>query len=218
MIGICVHESSDNLVDNLANCSTICQIFVLPPPPPPPPKRPVIPTKRLRHSREGGNPHPSFPRMRAIPKPTETPHSHTGLLRHSTIPAHPAHQPVIPTGGKPQRHSRKGGNPFIPFPQKPTPSFPRRRESTIPAHAGIQRKHHPNQPDTSFPHRTTSTSFPQSAGIQTHQCHFGHWGHRINSRVRGNCGFPTPGMTFPRNAGIHNSRACGNSTENTIQT
>ena len=41
------------------------------------------------------------------------------------------------------------------------PSFPRRRESTIPAHAGIQRKHHPDRPGTSFPHRTTSTSFPR---------------------------------------------------------
>ena len=95
-----------------------------------------------RHSRESGNSprHPSFPRMQEFNEKNtiqtnQTPHSHTGL---------------------PQRHSRENGNP----PRHP--SFPRRRESTIPAHAGIQRKkHHPDQPDTSLPHRTTSTSFPR---------------------------------------------------------
>ena len=91
--------------------------------------RPTTPTpkKTLRHSREGGN--PQFPRTREfnenIIQTDQTHHFHT--------------EP-------PQHHSREGRNspPHYPNTQKNTPSFPRRRESTIPAHAGIQRKHHPD--------------------------------------------------------------------------
>ena len=136
------------------------------------------------------------------------------------------------------RHSREGGNPYY-------SSFPRRRESTpssvIPAKAGIhpiirhsreggnpqfprtrefnEKKHHPDQPDTSFPHRITFNVIPTHAGI-----------HPIIRHPRG-CGNPphhpsfprrresTPSSVIPAKAGIHNSRARGNSTKrNTIQT
>ena len=55
-------------------------------------------------------------------------HSREGLLRHSR-------EGLL-------RHSREGGNP------PHHPSFPRRRESTIPAHAGI------NRPITPMPEKT----------------------------------------------------------------
>ena len=149
------------------------------------PRRPAAPfphprksnTPPLRHSHEGGNPHPSP----VIPAET-----------YSVIPAKAGIQTHHPS-----------------FPRKPTPSFPRRRESTIPAHAGIQRKHHPNQPDTSFPHRTTSTSFPQkreSTPITRHS----RGSLLRHSRKGGN---PNPSSVIPAKAGIHNSRACGNSTK-----
>ena len=57
-----------------------------------------------------------------------------GLKKYSIIPAKTGiHPTVIPAkAGIHLIHSREGGNP-------PHPSFPRRRESTIPAHAGIHR-------------------------------------------------------------------------------
>ena len=64
---------------------------------------------------------------------------------------------------------------------KNTPSFPRRRESTIPAHAGIQR------PTTPMPEKNTP-SFPKT--LRHSQKH----------------------SVIPAKAGIHNSRARGNST------
>ena len=70
---------------------------------------------------------------------------------------------IVPLPQRQRRYPNAQEN--TPTPEKNTPSFPRRRESTIPAHAGIQRKHHPDQPDTSFPHRTTSTSFAK-AGLR----------------------------------------------------
>ena len=81
------------------------------------------PGKIPRHSREGGN--PQFPRTREFNgkntiQTDQTHYSHTGLS---------------------QRHSREGAL----LSGENTPSFPRRRESTIPAYAGIQReKHHPD--------------------------------------------------------------------------
>ena len=128
-----------------------------------------------RHSRKGGNPphHPS-PHTPSFPR-----------RRESTIPAHAGiHRPTTPTPEKTLRHSREGGNPqfpkfIVPLPQCPrktlrhpggnppracgrkpeknTPSFPRRRESTIPAHAGIHR------PIT--PHPRKHSVIPAKAGI-----------------------------------------------------
>ena len=160
----------------------------------------VIPAKAgIHNSRASGN-SSSFPRR-----------------RESTIPAHAGiHRPITPTPEKTLRHSREGllrhsregGNPqfprtrefIVPLPQlrhsptdsvipaKPTPSFPRRRESTIPAHAGIP-SHYPNA-------RKNTPSFPR-----------GLLCHSRDSVI--------PAKTYsviPAKAGIHNSRACGNSS------
>ena len=94
---------------------------------------PAIPAKAeihpiSRHSREGGN--PQFPRMREFIGPL-----HQSPKKHSAIPAKAEIHPIT-------RHSCKGRNP----PHQP--SFPRRRESTIPADAGIHR------PITSKPEKT----------------------------------------------------------------
>ena len=124
------------------------------------------------------------------------------------IPAKAGIHPII-------YHSREGGNPH-----SNTPSFPRRRESTIPAHAGIHR------PITPIPEK-----------ILRHSCEGGN-PHPIirHSREGGNPQFPrmrelivplpqcpkkysviptkagihTPSSVIPAKAGIHNSRACGN--------
>ena len=110
----------------------------------------------IRHSREGGN--PQFPRMREFNENTiqtdQTPHSHTGPpQRHSRKSGNPHPSPVIPAETYSVIPAKAGIHKFprmrefiVPLLQCPknTPSFPRRRESTIPAHAGIQRKHHPD--------------------------------------------------------------------------
>ena len=89
-----------------------------------------------------------------------------------------------------------------------TPSFPRTRKSTpssvIPAHAEIQ-PHHP-----SFPRRREST-IPAHAGIHRPIPQHPKKTPR-HSRARGN---PTPPSVIPAKAGIHNSRACGNSSTHT---
>ena len=98
------------------------------------------------------------------------------ILCSSVIPAQAEPTPaVIPAeariypirhsrGGRnlhPIRHSRKGRNP-------PRPSFPRRRESTIPAHAGIHR------PTTPAPEKNTP-SFPQRReSITVYLCRLHH--------------------------------------------
>ena len=103
------------------------------------------------------------------------------------------------------RHSREGGNPLR------HSSFPRRRESTpsfvIPAKAGIHnsracgnstKKHHPDQPDTSLPHRTTSTSFPRKREFTPSSVILAKTGlHPVirHSREGGN---PPRHLSFPR--------------------
>ena len=183
----------------------------------------AIPAKTLRHSREGGN--PQFPRMREFNVPLP---QHPGkTLRHSR-------KNLL-------RHSRKNTPSFPrkshPITKKPTPSFPRRRESTIPAHAGIQRPITPtprkNTPP--FPQKPTPP-FPQKHSVIPAKTlrHSREGGNPQFPRTREfNVPLPQhPGKTlrhsrkntppFPRKpkkhsvipakAGIHNSRARGNST------
>ena len=66
--------------------------------------------------------------------------------------------PLPQCPGKTHHHSRKGL-----LPQRPAPSFPRRRESTIPAHAGIHRPitPKPRKNTPSFPQRP-APSFPRN--------------------------------------------------------
>ena len=111
---------------------------------------------------------PSFPQRRKS----------NPIIRHSHACGNPTPSSVIPTHAGIQPHH---------------PSFPRRRESTIPAHAGIHR------PITPMPEKNTP-SFPrmrESNPIIRH------------SREGGN---QTPSSVIPAKAGIHNSRACGNSS------
>ena len=128
-------------------------------------------TPVIRHSREGGN--PQFPRTREFNENTiqtdQSPHSHTGRpQRHSHENGNPPLSSVIPAKAG-IHNSRARGN-STKTPSRPTshliptqddlnviptktgihpchPSFPRRRESTIPAHAGIHRPtpQHPRQ-------------------------------------------------------------------------
>ena len=135
---------------------------------------------------------PSFPRRRestipahaGIHRPTTpTPEKNTPSFprrRESTMSAHAGiHRPTTPTLRR-IRHSRAGGNPqcpahagihrpTTPTPEKNTPSFPRRRESTIPAYAGIHR---------GYPNSEEYSVIPAKAGIH-------------NSRARGNSQCPT---------------------------
>ena len=168
-----------------------------------------------RHSRKSGNPHPSS----VIPAET-----YSVIPAKAGIQTHPAETSVIPakagihnsracgnstkTPSKPTRHliptqdhlnvipAKAGIHTHHPsFPRKPTPSFPQRRESTIPAQAGIQRKHHPNQPDILIPTQDHLNVIPAKAGIQTHHPSF------------------PPTRLRHSHDGIHNSRARGNSTK-----
>ena len=164
----------------------------------------------IRHSRKGRNPshHPSFPKGRnpshhpSFPRRREsTIPAHAGIIvplpqhpkKYSAIPAKAGIHPII-------RHSRKGRNP------PHHPSFPRRRESTIPAHAGIHRPITPT-PEKILCHSrkgrnpsgNSSSVIPAKAGI-----------HPIirHSREGGN---PSHHPSFPRrrestipaHAGIH---------------
>ena len=112
---------------------------------------------------------------------------------------------VIPAQTGILRHSREDENP----PRHP--SFPRRRESTIPAHAGIHRPTTPmpekNTP--SFPRRRESTiPFPRTREFivpppQRPKKNTPSFPRRQES---------TPSSVIPAKAGIHNSRARGNSS------
>ena len=169
-----------------------------------------------RHSREGGNPqfprtrefnekkhHPDrpdttfphrttstpFPRRRefhpssVIPAKTRIPQPHHPSFprrRESTIPAHAGIQRKE-TPPRPTRHHIPTQNHLNAIPAKTRiplhhPSFPRRRESHNPiirhsreggnpqfprTREFNEKKHHPDRPDTTFPHRTTSTPFPR---------------------------------------------------------
>ena len=133
------------------------------------------------------------------------------------------------------RHSREGGNPtpssVIPAKagiQPHHPSFPRRRESTIPAHAGIQRKETPSRPTRHLiPTQNYLNVIPAKTGIlpttPTPEKNTPPFPRRRESnpiiRHSREGGNPTPSSVIPAKAGIHNSRACGNSTKrNAIQT
>ena len=142
------------------------------------------PEQILRHSREGVNPprHPSFPRTRKSTPSSVIPAKAEIQPRHPSFPRRRESNPII-------RHSREGGNPqfprmreFIdPYPntrkkhhvipahaeiQPYHPSFPRRRESTIPAHAGIRKKHHRPIPHT--PQRHSREKSTPSSVIPAH--------------------------------------------------
>ena len=150
------------------------------------------------NSREGRN--PQFPRTREffVPLPQH-------LKKYSVIPAkagiHNSRargNSTTHTPRKNTRHSREGGNPQFPStrPQerKNTPSFPRRRESIIPADAGIHRP---------IPQRPKKYSvIPAKAGIH-------------NSRARGNSSThtPTPEKILRHEGGNRNAR--GNSSTHT---
>ena len=204
------------------------------------------PTPVIRHSREGGNPPPSsvIPAHAGIQRKhhpdrpvTSFPHRTTSTSfprrRESTIPAHAGiHRKHHPDRPRPTSHLIPTQDDLNVIPTKTGihpchPSFPRRRESTIPAHAGIQRKHHPDRPVTSFPHRTTSTSFPRKREstpvirhsreggnpqfprtrefnentIQTDQSPHSHTGRpQRHSRENGNS---APSSVIPAKTGIH---------------
>ena len=114
------------------------------------------------------------------------------------------------------RHSREGRGLYY-------PTFPRRRESTIPAHAGIHRPITP-MPEKILRHSRETPSFPQGSILSVIPAKAGIH----NSRARGNSSSHYPNArkntpSFPRRqgsilsvipakAGIHNSRARGNSS------
>ena len=123
---------------------------------------------------------------------------------------------VIPAQTGILRHSREDENP----PRHP--SFPRRRESTIPAHAGIHR------PTTPTPEKKHSV-IPAKAGIHNSRARGNSSSHHLNARKKilrysregrnppRHPSFPrrresTPSSVIPAKAGIHNSRTRGNSS------
>ena len=103
----------------------------------------------IRHSREGGN--PQFPRTREFNKKKHHRPTRHIIPTQNYLQRHPTHAGIHPI----IRHSREGGNSH--------PSFPRRRESTIPAHAGIQQKETPSRPSHS--HTELPSRIPTHAGI-----------------------------------------------------
>ena len=192
---------------------------------------PPFPRKPTPSFREGGNPphHPSFPRRRESTIP-----AHAGIQRPITptpkknTPPFPRKHSAIPA--KTLRHSRENG-------KKPTrhPSFPRRRESTIPAHAGIQRPitptpkkntpPFPQKPTPPFPQK--HSAIPAKTGLR-HSREGGnpqfprtrefnvplpqHPKKTLRHSRKNTPPFPRKHSVIPAKAGIHNSRACGNST------
>ena len=106
--------------------------------------------KTLRHSCGGGNQSSVIPAKAGIhnyrARGNSSSHYPNAREKHSVIPTQAEIHPIT-------RHSREGGNP------PHHSSFPRRRESTIAAHAGIHRPTTPtlekNTP--SFPRRREST-------------------------------------------------------------
>ena len=97
------------------------------------------------------------------------------------------------------------------FPRRPAASFPRRRESTIAAHAGIQRKETPSRPTShriptqdQLNVRITSTSFPRRrestiaahAGIQRKETPSRPTSHRIPTQDQLNVRITS--TSFPR--------------------
>ena len=159
---------------------------------------PSFPQKResnpiIRHSREGGNQTPSS----VIPAKAGIHNSRACGNSSSHYPNARKNTPSFPRMRESNpiiRHSRKGGN--------QTPS------SVIPAKAGIHNSRACGNSSSHYPNaRKNTPPFPrmrESNPIIRH------------SRKGGN---PTPSSVIPAKAGIHNSRACGNSTKrNTIQT
>ena len=153
----------------------------------------VIPAKArintIRHSREGGN--PQFPRMREFivplprhPRKTPPPFPrrresipavipakagiHNSRVRgnsssHSPTPEkHPRKTPRHSNESTTPHHSREGENQY-------QPSFPRRREFTIPAYAGIHRPTTPtpekNTPPFQRRRKSIPAVIPAKAGI-----------------------------------------------------
>ena len=172
----------------------------------------VIPAKAgihpiIRHFREGGN--PQFPRTREFTVPL--PQRPKKILRHSRKGRNPSSVIPAKTSVIP---ARKGRNPSH------HPSFPRRRESTIPAHAGIHR------PTTPTPKKYSV--IPAKAGIHPIIRHSREGGNPQFPRTRefivpppqrpkNTSSFPQrqesiPSSVIPAKAGIHNSRARGNSS------
>ena len=192
---------------------------------------PRHPRKTPRHSREGENQYqPSFPRRResipsVIPAKAGIHNSRVRFprRRESTIPAHAGiHRPTTPTPEKntpPFQRRRKSipavipakANPqmrefIVPLPRHPRiqyqPSFPRRRESTIPAYAGIHRPTTPtpekNTPPFQRRRKSIPSVIPAKAGIH-------------NSRVCGNSSSHYPDTrekhpAIPAKAKINTSR------------
>ena len=183
-----------------------------------------VPGLFIKHSAIPKNT-PSFPRRRESTIP-----AHAGIQRPTT----PTPEKNTPSFPKTLRHSREGGNPQfprmrefnVPLPQRPrktlhhsqkhsaipknTPSFPRRRESTIPAHAGIQR------PTTPMPEKNTP-SFPKTLrhsreGGNPQFPRMREFNVPLPQRPRKTLRHSQKHSVIPAKAGIHNFRACGNST------
>ena len=201
-----------------------------------PKKYSAIPAKAgihpiIRHSRKGRSPshHPSFPRRResTIPRIIRHYPQRPGILtfprmREFIVPLPQRHSPekilcpITPTPCHPQspakagihpiiRHSRKGRNP------PHHPSFPRMREFN-------EKKHHPDQPDTSFPHRTTFNVIPAKAGVHPIIRHSREGGNpqfpRMREFIVPLLQHPKKYSVIPAKAGIHpiirHSREGGN--------
>ena len=128
------------------------------------------------HTRACGNSSSHYPNARknTLPFPQRQ-----ESIPSSAIPAKAGVHPII-------RHSREGRSPSH------HPSFPRRRESTIPAHAGMHR-----------PITPTPEKIPCHSRKGRNPPHHPPFPQRQES---------IPSSVIPAKAGIHNSRACGNSS------
>ena len=190
-------------------------------------------TPSIRHSREGRESTPNNPSRSRDQAPQSTPSIRHSRLRQSSTPSIREFI-AVPLPQHPKKHSVIPAKTYCVIPAKAgihpiNPSFPRRRESIIPAHAGIQRKHHPDRPDTSFPHGTTSASFPRMrefiVPLPQHPKKHSVIPAKTYCVIPAKAGIhpitrhsregrnPPHQSVIPAKAGIHNSRARGNSTK-----